>query len=372
MADIFGNTLTDYDQVSNLTAAEALQALRERNQSIPAFRHDAVTADHNFDALGSRKQAYAATTPNLAAVQAQVDRVVHRESTLADLLPIATNFSTTAGSAVAYPVTETEGGVDWISDTADNIPIVSTSLRYINHRVHALGAAAAYTAEQMRNAVMAGIPLETELIDESVRLCNAFMQEHALLGVTGQTDLFPGLLTQRTRASVTADHPERVISVDVGADLRTADPESAADAVIDFVTAMKRDSAGLIGNAIGGECIVGLPPSRMERVSSRFVGDRDITIKAHVERDNAYNFARAGNTTRVVELLELENAGPLGAPMMCAWVNDPRVVVYANPVPPRVKDEVRSYFASGIPIESIAAPAVFVKVPLGVRYGTGI
>ena len=379
MADIFGKTIEDYPQYTAVTeqGGDPLAYARQNAERNPLFQNNpGFRREHNFDV---REQAVVGAEPfgfitdNLVAFQAQVERVRYEQYRLDQWVPIKTDVDEGATS-VGFSVMDFEGSAGWTDDAGTSLQPVKVSQSPITYPVRAGGAVAEYTREQLRNAQFMGLPLTTELIDEATRRCFRFLEMRGLMGETGTNADWAGLINQRTRASASAANPERVIAQNVNKNFLTDPEKEVAEALSNFISNVSIDSNQLIGGVIGGELIIGLPPTRYAAVSTRTVDNQgsDISIMAFVERYNTWLGKQPGNTLRFAEVKELETAHTGNTPRIAAWVNNSQVMEYAMPIAPRVTEDVRREFATNVPLEFKGAPALYVKYSLGMRYGYGV
>ena len=198
MPDIFGRNPEDYPFVRALHENNQW----ERYQRANADRRPNGEPQHNFNALGAGSpqgmeraaedaQALGFLTNNLLSIQTMIDNIMYTAYRLPAFVHINTSISEGA-SAYGVRVTNRVGRAARVSAPGYDAPSATVSQALVQYPMYYYGLDAEWSIDELRGAMMAGIPLDTESIEAAVTGNMETLEAVALTG--GGYDGTTGLL----------------------------------------------------------------------------------------------------------------------------------------------------------------------------------
>ncbi len=360
--NIFGKDVNQYQHLSKLKDKGLLDAhLKAATQSGKTFLFDSLKADNKFhDAEPS--QGFGYLTNNLQAIQSEVEEVLYLNYRLNTLVPINNSIPEGAES-YAFRVKNSYGEAGFIDSYGTNAGSASTSYSLRSTPILQGGIDAQWSLQDVRTAMFAGVPLQTDTIDDATTACLNHIEKVGLLGDV--TKGFTGLITN-------ADVPK--IQEVTANTLETAtDPARYINGHLNTII----DSTSTIfGNRITTGLTIYLPVKQFNFLATeKYATDASKTVMDYIKINNAWT-ANTGNPITFKVVIELKDAGLLSddttaADRMLIGFNNMRIMEMGNPIMPRVigiENKLR-YFKA--PLEYSISQLNF-KHPNGCLYVDGI
>ena len=368
MPDIFGKNPSDYEFVRRLQADDQWEP---QQRAYAAQRGNKPY--HNFNALGSgapngylraeeEAQAFGFLTDNLLAIQTMVDEVLYVRNRLPDLIHLNTAIPEGATS-YSVRVMDYAGRGGYITGDGTDAPNATAAMRLVPHRVDYAGIDANWTVEDLRNAMFAGVPLDSESLEAATRGALNHMEEVALLGdaARGTTGLCNLPITGRGK----------VTRNDAGSKFLAGPGATTRNLINDEISALIEDTNEVFGDIITDMLCVYLPVKQYNLLSTRFIGEEeDRSIMRALLEDNAWTH-RTGSRPMFKSVQELKGVAANNKDRMVTACKDRRVCEVGVSISPRViriMDKGRTHTAQ---VEYKFSP-LFVKRPDTIRYLDGI
>ena len=368
MPDIFGNMPEDYTYRQDLEEAGTL----ERYEQDLAANNPAAAPRHDFNALGAGlggvdsayhraaqdAQVYGYLTNNMLAIQSMVDEIMYTSYRLPRFVSI--NSSVPEGARqYGVRVRQRKGRAARISAPGFEAPSATLSEGLTTQDIHWYGLDAEWSIDELRAAMMNGIPLDTETVDDAVTGTLETMEAVAL---TGGGYAEPGLLNLPV-----AD----VTRTTQGANMTFAELTSVAirNLINGRISNVIEITAETLGRNISTGMTVYLPGVQYDLLTTRYIGDNaERTLMASIMADNPWTHF-TGNPIMIERVLELDSARNPGSTTdrMIVALKHPRVAEIGISIPPRViriMDKGRVYCAQ---VEAKFSP-LFVKRPNTIHY----
>lgn len=376
MADIFGRERQDYGHIAQIDRQYGDGAWdRHQDALVTQVRQmtGATPARHNFNALTQRAAsdttAVGWISSNMLAIQSYVDEVLYTDYRLPEFLSL--NMSVPEGApSYGFRVQNRVGQAERVSAPGYDAPSATVSEGLVTEPLHDYGLDAIWSISELREAMFAGIPLDTESIDAAVRGSMETMERVGLLGYGDET----GLLNHPTSGANAVNRVNRTAEWD------DSDGEAIYTSICDNISWVIENSKETLGRNISTGMSVWLPGAKYDLLTSRFLGDdANRTLFAALMQDNPWtHFTRTignpgGSALQIHRVLELVNLGEGGQnrQRMVVGLKHPRVAemgVAINPRVLRILDKGRVVCAQ---VESRYSK-VFFKRPDTVRYVDGI
>jgi hypothetical protein len=276
------------------------------------------------------------------------------------LIPVDTAGPEWAKS-VTYFSSDRVGQAAWFHGRAQDVPNADVVRTKAETTVQMAAIGYEYTDEELAQAQMLGMPLESDKASTARRAAEEFIDRVALFGDTSAN--FTGLVNNATVTAGTAPAD--------GAASATTFLSKTADQVL-------RDVNGTLTGIWTGSLYVEmadtllLPYSVIVALSQRRVTDQNsMTIMDWIQQKNVYTL-ETGRPLTIRGLRGLETAGAGGTARMVAYLRDPGVLKMYMPMPfkflPVWRKGPISYEVPGI----FRLGGVDVKRPLAMRYLDGI
>ena len=203
MPDIFGRNPDDYTYRRDLTAAGALEAYERGVAESARARFPDARPQHDFNALGGGiprefqratqdQQAIGYLTNNMLAIQMMADEIMYTAYRLPQFVHLNTAISEGARS-YGVRVRDRVGRAARISGPGWDAPSATASEALETQEIYWYGLDAEWALDELRGAMMAGVPLDTEAIEAAV---TGTMETMEAVGLTGGGYAERGLLNQ--------------------------------------------------------------------------------------------------------------------------------------------------------------------------------
>ena len=371
MPDLFGRNPDDYQHIRAYQEA----GLWEERQAVLAQSRPQAQPVHSFDSLGAgvpaaferaevNAQAFGYMTDNLLAIQGMIDEVLYLKYRLPDYVHLNMNIPDGA-DAYQVRVMDRTGRGGFITNFGSDANVAQVSQRNVTHDLHYAGIDALYSVEDLRNAMFAGIPLDSMTIAAAVEGAMEHMEAVVLLGSTdiGAQGLCnwgtgDGLVNLQTQSG-----PNTTFRGLTGAQIR--------DLINDDISWVIETSRETFGTNITDGMTIYLPTQQYNTLVTRFVGDdEDRSVMRAIMEDNAWTM-RTGNPLQFKSVPELDGVGASNADRMIVACKDSRVFEAGVSISPRVLRVLDKGRAICAQVE-YKFSSIFMKRPTVVRYRDGI
>ena len=368
MPDIFNRNAEDYSYRQALTEFQACERYEQANHA--RFPH--ATPQHDFNALGAGvpvefqrasqdQQALGYLTNNLLAIQAAVDEILYTDYRLPSFLAINSNIPEGARS-YGVRVTDRRGKAQRVSGPGWEAPSASASQSLVTKELFLYGLDGEWSLDELRGAMMAGIPLDTETVNAAVTGSLEKMEEVGLLGEEGD----PGLLTLTT-----AENGVVITTQPNGQTFQSMTAVQIRNLINGEMSRIIDDSKEAFGRNIRDGMTIYLPGEQYDLLTTKYIGDdAEKTVMRCIREDNPWTHF-SGSPIAFERVLELEGRGGSGADRMVVSLKNSRVIEMGVSITPRVigiMNKGRVYCAQ---VESKYS-TVFVKRGNLIRYTDGI
>ncbi len=346
MANIFGKEVYDYDIFNDAfadgTDPQQMQdglasGGREINWDfIPQFGYQ------DGQRMGDAEVVTAAIgllTNNLQAIQAESDEILRRMFQLDEFIPINTNVPEGATSK-AINVVNRYGKGTFINKDGTNAQRAQASVNRVSYKIEYGGLIASWSMQELREALFAGVPLDTETIEAVIEGCNYHIQDVGFIG--SADDGFEGLLNS-------SDIP---IYGGTVPDFDTAtDDEIAAFINILITTVGVGSNEVLYQKFRGSDLVMALPTGAFDVLATRAYGnDKNKTLMEWFTKRNAWT-TRTKRDLVFKSLPEAGTAGAGGEGRLTMYPLDKRVLEMDMPIAPRTVRVVDKEYSVNTPYE---------------------
>lgn len=377
MPDIFGNQPEDYTYRADLEEANLL----ERYDRSFAARHPGIAPRHDFNALGGGvdslppvyqraaqdAQAYGFLTNNMLAIQSMVDEVLYTAYRLPRFISINSGIPEGANE-YGVRVRERRGRARRLSAPGFEAPSATVSEGLVTQRIHWYGLDAEWSIDELRSAMMNGIPLDTEVVENAVL---GTLETMEAIGLTGGEYSEPGLLNLPIAGDNAVTHNPRAGN---GMDFATLTATAIRNLINGQLSAVIESSRETLGRNISTGMTVYLPGPQYDLLTTKYIGDNaERTVMRAIIEDNPWTHFTGGSPVMIERVLELSHEHNPGSATdrMIVALKHPRVAEMGVSIPPRViriMDKGRVYCAQ---IEAKFSP-LFVKRPSTIHYSDNI
>ena len=367
MPDIFGNEAEDYTLVRDLQSMNVW----DRHQQGQADRRPMSNPVHDFNALGAGvpvqyqrasedAQAFGFLTNNMLAIQTQIEEVMYTAYRLPNFIHIKTNVAEGA-TAYGIRVMDRVGKASRISAPGFEAPSATVSETIVTQNIHWYGLDAEWSIDELRGAMMAGVPLDTESINAAV---TGTMETMEAVGLSGGDYAEKGLLNLPTSGDDSVNLTTQANSMTFS-DLTA---EQVRTLIVTEISKLIENSKETLGRNIATGCTVYLPGTQYDLLTSRYVGDNaERTIMRTLMEDNPWTHTTK-SPLMIERVLELNNAG-VGATTdrMVVALKHERVAEMAVSIMPRVLRILDKGRVVTAQVEAKFSP-LFVKRPKTIYY----
>lgn len=256
-----------------------------------------------------------------AHIETQVWKKQYPEITYPEFVPVDESAHPWA-TTVTYYSTDYSGQAEWIHGNSDDFPLVNFVRDKNETPVAMAGIGYAYNLEEIGQAQMLGINLQSDMAIASRDLYERKCESVAYVGDTQKG--WKGLLNN---ASVdAADVADGAGAADTTWATKT--PDEIVKDVNEALTDIYVDS-----NTIELADTLLLPVTSFTLIATkRLDATMTTTILEHIQRVNAYT-AQTGKPLKIRALRQLETAGTSGHKRMVAYKRSPDVVKLHRPKP---------------------------------------
>ena len=312
MPDIFGNQPDDYTLVRDLHAAGEWDRYQADNSALRFGRADA--GRHDFNALGSgapyeraaeTASAVGFLTNNVLAIQTMVDEILYTAYRLPMFVSINTNIPEGATS-YGVRVRNRQGRARRISAPGYDAPSATAAETLVTRPIHWYGLDAEWSVDELRGAMFAGTPLDTESIDAAVMGSLETMEAVALVGADEATTA-----DSTVRGLCNLPPPERCGTAEDCASTFAAasTPEVIRNEINGEISAVIEQSRETMGRNINTGLTVYLPGTQYDLLTTIYIGDHaERTLMDSILADNPWTHFTRGQPIMIHRLLELDSA----------------------------------------------------------------
>ena len=372
MPDIFGRMPDDYALVQDLRAANSWDAYQaERAAWFPGVEQ----RTHNFDALGQLseratedQQSVGFLTSNLLAIQTMVDEIMYTAYRLPEFVHINTSIPEGA-SSYGIRVQDRVGQAQRISGPGYEAPSATVSQALVQHPIHWYGIDAEWSTDELRGAMFAGIPLDTESVDAATM---GAMETMEAVGLTG------GEYAERGLLNLPVTGTDSVVRNVQMSGMTFAELESPAirDLINGELSAVIEGSRETLGGILNMGMTVYLPGPQYDLLTTKYIGDNaERTLMRSIIEDNPWTHFTGGQPLMIKRVLELAGLGTNAAGVITSPVTDrmvvglkhSRVAEIGVSISPRVLEVMNKGRVVCAQIEAKFSP-LFVKRPNTLRY----
>ena len=334
MPDIFGRNPEDYGSVRALQSA----GLWDRHQA--ALSREMGVPPHNFNALASQRgmaraevnaQAVGFMTDNLLAIRTMVDEILYLVYRLPDYLTLVTNIPEGARS-YGIQVRDRTGRGRYIDPDGNDAPRATSSRRLITQPLDLGGIDAYWTLDEVRGAMLAGVPLETEHLEAAVMGASEHMEAVGLLGdnergTKGLLNQAPGTVTYTAGVAAGQANPTQWSGM-TAVQIR--------DVINGAISALISNTREIFGRTIQDGLTIYLPTTQFDLLSSKYVGDnQEWSVMRSIMEDNPWKY-RTGNQPMFESVPELTGVGAGDSDRMVVSIKDERIAQMGVSIQPRV------------------------------------
>lgn len=377
MPDIFGREPHDYQVVRALQETNQWERYQAANAGNAETRADALPG-HSFQALGAGvprefqratqdQQAIGYLTNNMLAIQTMADEILYTAYRLPRFISLNTNIPEGATS-YGVRVRDRVGRAQRISGPGFEAPSALASESLATQEIFWYGLDAEWSIDELRGAMMAGVPLDTEAVDAAVTGTLEKMEEVGLLG----EENYRGLLT----LNAASDGVQVTSAPDTFENMTAVEIRNLINGEISRVIEESRET---IGRNISDGMTVYLPGLQYDLLTTRYIGDNaERPLMRSIMEDNPWTALTGGNAVSIERVLELDSSRLSAVPgsgltqdRMVVTLRHPRVCEMGVSISPRVlriQDKGRVVCAQ---IEAKFSP-LFVKRGSVIRMTDGI
>ena len=371
MPDIFGRNPEDYTLVRDLQQANTW----DRYQASNAERRPTAAPQHDFNALGAGvptqfhrasedQQAVGYITNNMLAIQTMADEIMYTAYRLPEFIALNTAIPEGARS-YGIRVRDRVGRAQRISAPGFEAPSATASETIVTQEMHWYGLDAEWSIDELRGAMMAGTPLDTESVSAAV---TGTLETMEAVGLTGGGYAEAGLVNQPTTGT------NRVQTMDASATFAASTSTDIRNLINGRISAVIERSRETLGRNISTGMTVYLPGEQYDLLTTRYIGDNaERTLMASIIADNPWTHFTGGSPLMIQRVLELDSALNPGSTddRMVVALKDSRIAEMGVSISPRVlriMDKGRVICAQ---VEAKFSP-LFVKRPRNIEYVSAI
>lgn len=253
-----------------------------------------------------------------AHIESQVYQIRYPDIQYPQLVPVDVSAHPFA-KTVEYYSSDKFGAAEWINGNADDIPLAGTEMAKHQTAVHTAAIGYAYGWEEINQAQMLGINLTADYAMAARRAYEEMVDRVALWGDASKG--FQGLFDN---SNVPVTPPQN----------GTWDGSSVTgDDILEDVNAALA-AIHLNTNTVAMADTLILPWSRMHLISTKRLGDTNMTVLEFLRTNNIYT-ANTGQPLLIRGVRGLDTVGGSGTPRMIAYRRSPEVLKLHIPMPHR-------------------------------------
>lgn len=291
-------------------------------------------------------------------IETTINKMVYPDTQWQYLIPVDTSAPEFTKTVTFFSVDQ-YGKAKWISGNADDVPRAMTERSMYESAVHTAGIGYGYGWEEIENAKMYGINLDTERAEAARRGYMEFMDDVLLVGGLDATEK-----NYQPFINHSAITPAGALVGDWGG---TGSSESTILADINEAIYAGPTTSKY---TLYPDTLL-LPYNKMMYLSSTRLGDTNDTLLEFIVRKNAVT-AMTGQPLMIRAVRGLETRGVGNTARMIAYKRSPNVVKAHVPMPHRF---LQPYSPGPLRVD---IPGVFrtggvdIRLPAGVNYRDGI
>lgn len=293
----------------------------------------------------------------LTAIEARLYDKKLRPLSSVMAIPVDTTGPAGAKSIGYFMYTQT-GMARILAAPSDDLPRVDIYGEEVLAKVKQGGAAFGYTTQELRSAVMAGVPLDIRKASAARRAIDELQERLAWNGDANNG--IPGLLTNPNITKVEAP-------LNAGATSRLWENKTAQE-IIDDINDGVNNIITLSKNTFSPTTLL-LPISLYTYIKSKRLSDtvgQPMTILGWITSSEAMT-----GINEVIPVYELETAGPDGSRMMCVYEKNEDNLQQRVPLPMIMHPAQAKNLEFVIPVEAEFAGTV-VRYPVAFQFTYGI
>ena len=277
-------------------------------------------------------QAVGYLTNNLLAIQTAIDEVMYTAYRLPDYVHINTAIPEGAQS-YGVRVRDRVGRAKRVSAPGWDAPSATVSETLVTQPMFYYGLDAEWSIDELRGAMMAGTPLDTESVDAAVMGSLETMEAVALTG--GGYEGVTGLLNHPTTGTDAVTHTTQGSNMDI-ATLSSVNIRNLINGRLSNVIEVSKET---LGRNINMGMTVYLPGTQYDLLTTKYIGDAaERTVMRSIMEDNPWTHFTKGSPLMIERVLELDSALNPGATMdrMIVGLKHERVAEMGVSITPRV------------------------------------
>ena len=307
MPDIFGREPQDYEVVRMMREEQTW----DRYQQWHGERRPVAEPRHNFAGLGSGVpvefsraaedgQSLGYLTNNMLAIQTMVDEIMYTAYRLPMFVYL--NMMIPEGArSYGVRVMDRTGQAQRITAPGFEAPSATVAQTLVTQPIYPYGLDAEWSVSEIRSAMLAGIPLDTQTIEAAVTGTMETMEHQALLGGYGDQGLLNLPITGNDAVTQMAQATNMTFS-----DLTATAIRDLINGRISNIIEVSRET---LGRNVNTGMTVYLPGMQYDLLTTRYIGDdADHTLMASIMRDNPWTHF-TGNPLAIERVIELADQG---------------------------------------------------------------
>lgn len=297
-------------------------------------------------------------TSQTSLIESQVYRYRYPDLDYASMIPVETSGNEWVKS-VTYFSMDRAGRADWINGNGKDIPVVGTEMEKHETQVYTAGIGYSYGFEEVNQARMLGISLDTEKANAARRAYEEMIYRVAFEG--DSTKGFEGLFNY-------TGVPVQSIAADGTGDSALWSSKTP-DQIIRDVNSMLTGMHSATNTVEMADTLI-LPVERFQSIASTRLTDTNMTVLEFIRQNNVYT-AMTGSSLDIRGMRGLLNQGSGSTARMIAYRRAPDVLKLHIPMPHRflpVQTEGLQFSIPGV----FRLGGLDIRLPKAVRYGDGI
>ena len=326
MADIFGRERHEYRHYANMT-----DELFERHQAAHAAffsRRFNVppTIRHDFNALGSveeragvNAQGVGYVTDNLLAFTGMIEEILYTGYRADEMVPVRTDIPEGATSYTPR-VVDVVGNAKFLTSAGLEAEAVRINESIDPQPMLIAGVDAEWTAEDIRNAMHTGLPLQSLTLESAVERCYDHIEKVALVGDSSRSWHGLSNLTSAGDGITVATNATKTFAASTALEIQAL--------ISGEISALITDSNEVVGRRLRDNLCIYLPGTQYDILCNPLGDNADKSIMDWLERMNPFT-KMTGNSIMFKRLMELD------ATMLTTVMSD-RVFEMGMSIMPRI------------------------------------
>ena len=376
MADIFGRNQEDYAYIRYLQEKNLLERYEQDLRTLyPAseplsFNTLEAGIPKKYQRATEDAQALGYITDNLLSIQTQADDILYTAYRLPMWVHINTAIAEGSRS-YGLRVRNRQGQAERLTAPGYEAPSATVSESLVNQPIHNYGLDAEWSLSELRGAMIAGTPLDTESVDAAVTGTMEKMEAVALWG-GGYAE--KGLFNLDSASAGATPTGTQVHLQNASSAFADMTGEQMRALLNSELTKIIENSRETFGRNVNTGATIYLPGTQYDLLATKYIGDNaDRTVMQSIMQDNPWTHFTNGNPLAIERVLELSQEHVVGASnsRMVVALKHERVAEIGVPIMPRViriMDKGRVICAQ---VEAEFSP-LFVKRPNTIYYTDGI